>query len=504
MSSITHTRQRLLLAFAALVISNQGIDIAYASEACGDELSCQNGGSCIETLDFSKDGTTATFHCDCPTEWTGSNCELENTGNAEEQATELETVADETADSTPEDEGDESDNQTEEAEEKDDNENNNEVDAGNDDTGDDNDGDVVCHLQCNNGGTCAKGVKDLGLLQDIVTNVTHLNETHDEELFEHCVCPEGWTGLQCDYQVEICGMTTAEDGTSVPEHVCFHGSSCVKYGNQYGCDCSAANNTFGEDDDNYSAGYTLFAGDTCEYPATDICVRPGSFATVNQEPGESNYFCVNDGRCYGYVSDLKTEKFPGCACPPGWTGDHCEVPTEIYNVEKKSSAEKAVLLGTAIFVVLGVIVAGAILLRSEDDSDRVYGVTKPKKNNDKKKFWQGRSAQKGDEKKEQEDQQQQQSSSTSARAIPPPVTMFAASSQSSSGRKVIDLHSLSGVSSSVLDKIVEENRTNAFIDPEAQKQQQSTDDDDDGETKEDDPFRNTLFLKSDEPPEDTY
>ena len=48
-----------------------------------------------------------------------------------------------------------------------------------------------CVIQCQNGGTCAKGAKDLGSLETIVEDVDHLNKTVHEQFYEHCVCPDG-------------------------------------------------------------------------------------------------------------------------------------------------------------------------------------------------------------------------------------------------------------------------------------------------------------------------
>ena len=52
-------------------------------------------------------------------------------------------------------------------------------------------GDHECMTQCQNGGTCVEGAKDLGSMETIIKDVDHLNDTYSEEFFEHCYCPEG-------------------------------------------------------------------------------------------------------------------------------------------------------------------------------------------------------------------------------------------------------------------------------------------------------------------------
>jgi len=169
----------------------------------------------------------------------------------------------------------------------------------------DNDEEYTCHLQCQNGGVCAKGAKDLGSAHHAIEHVSHLNQTYDEQFFEHCVCQDGWIGLECEHKADYCGEN---------EHICLHGSTCVKNNQQHGCDCSDADEQVG------GADHPLFAGDSCQHPATDICSEGENY------PGRPLYFCVNQGRCRAYVTG--EEENPGCDCVGGWTGPHCEVRVE--------------------------------------------------------------------------------------------------------------------------------------------------------------------------------
>jgi hypothetical protein len=100
------------------------------------------------------------------------------------------------------------------------------------------------------------------------------------QLFEHCVCADGYFGLQCEHKLEICPGG---------DHVCLHGSKCVAVdeGNgseatKHTCDC----------DDGFDA-VEKYAGKFCQYTSTDIC-------TENGQPGvgKANFaFCVNNGIC---------------------------------------------------------------------------------------------------------------------------------------------------------------------------------------------------------------
>ena len=140
----------------------------------------------------------------------------------------------------------------------------------------------MCELTCQNGGKCRNGKKDNALLEQFGDELQKFNETH--RLWEHCVCPEGFFGIQCEHQLEICPGG---------EHVCLHGSKCVPQdevngGTDHSCDCDEGFN-----------GQAKYAGKYCQYTSTDIC-------TVSGKPGvgKANFaFCVNDGKCRMKVQD---------------------------------------------------------------------------------------------------------------------------------------------------------------------------------------------------------
>lgn len=172
--------------------------------------------------------------------------------------------------------------------------------------------DEKCSLQCQNGGECRAGQKDNSLLEKLGMNhMSKFNETHHSELFEHCVCPSNFFGIQCEHKLEICPGG---------DHVCLHGSQCRAQNEggtdgelQYSCDCDSAFDSLEK-----------YAGKFCQFTSTDIC-------TKNGQPGmgkASFAFCVNNGVCMGKVND--GEDHPGCTCPEQFYGDHCEYLKDEY------------------------------------------------------------------------------------------------------------------------------------------------------------------------------
>jgi len=202
-----------------------------------------------------------------------------------------------------------------------------------------------CKLDCKNGSVCAKGAKDLSNFRGAVDHVAHLNQTYDQEYFEHCVCKEGWFGLECEHKAEVCGAD---------EHLCLHGSKCVKNNQHHGCDCSQADEQLDGSDN------SLFAGDSCQHPATDICTYG------KNAPGRPLFFCTNQGTCNDYVSPSDPD--PGCTCQPGWTGPHCEMRTDAPKLEAtKPASNSTIMLGLAIFcLVIGTIAFSYIFLTKQN------------------------------------------------------------------------------------------------------------------------------------------
>lgn len=144
----------------------------------------------------------------------------------------------------------------------------------------------------------------LNCLKGICISSTYTLNGQDFEL-DQCQCDEGWGGVLCDEIGKSC-----PDGTK-----CYNGSECAKRKkvfetkgvNQYYCDCKTA----------YK--HSSFAGQMCEAPATEICEYGVSVS--------KSAFCTNGGKCKDVVvkdSSGKEAKHPGCKCPDGFVGDHCE------------------------------------------------------------------------------------------------------------------------------------------------------------------------------------
>eukprot|EP00567_Pseudictyota_dubia_P003415 CAMPEP_0197434992 /NCGR_PEP_ID=MMETSP1175-20131217/2650_1 /TAXON_ID=1003142 /ORGANISM="Triceratium dubium, Strain CCMP147" /LENGTH=565 /DNA_ID=CAMNT_0042963901 /DNA_START=144 /DNA_END=1841 /DNA_ORIENTATION=+ len=155
-----------------------------------------------------------------------------------------------------------------------------------------------CKLKCNNGGQCQKGVKDYGTVEKYDVPF----KKHRD--FEHCTCPEGWTGLDCSVKIEFCSPNSRQ--------VCFYGSTCVATGeisangkDEYKCECDQGKTPEG----------ASVAGRYCEHYATDICTDSAVL--------DWHSFCVNGGTCVN-SNVAKDEAHPGCFCKGRWTGDYCE------------------------------------------------------------------------------------------------------------------------------------------------------------------------------------
>jgi len=143
----------------------------------------------------------------------------------------------------------------------------------------------ACLLQCENHGICRKGAKDISGLEEYGIDNSDLQQAYTED-FEHCVCPRGYVGLQCEYQLDICPGGA---------HACLNGGQCVALhpgsvlvdNRTYGCDCTKA-----------ETGDSRFAGLRCEMESTEFCTEDGSKSSTGVG---LNNFCTNNGRCRDHV-----------------------------------------------------------------------------------------------------------------------------------------------------------------------------------------------------------
>jgi len=186
-----------------------------------------------------------------------------------------------------------------------------------------------CDLQCSGRGTCAYGIKDLSYL-DQATGAKHLNVSSNED-YKHCVCKNGFTGIQCEHEVAQCGGDT--------DHFCLHGSQCVQdeENGHHFCDCSTSSSNVSH----------AFAGKHCEFPATTIC--------SNQTDGLM--YCVNEGVC----SESSSSGKYACQCPEGWDGPHCEIKLQ---KEEDVSREMLSIARFIFFVGLIVLAVTTVALAS--------------------------------------------------------------------------------------------------------------------------------------------
>jgi len=137
-----------------------------------------------------------------------------------------------------------------------------------------------CTMKCENGGLCKHGVKDYSSLTDDTKIIDLLSKESSYET--HCVCPVGFTGLNCQVAVS---KSQCGDGN------CFYGANCV----QDTCDCKSISK---ED--------VQYAGDYCE---SEIRPRNTTIASEskNQHVAEETVYifllaiCANVALFFGLV-----------------------------------------------------------------------------------------------------------------------------------------------------------------------------------------------------------
>ena len=96
-----------------------------------------------------------------------------------------------------------------------------------------------------------------------------------------CVCPPGFSGVNCQDNIDDCAVNP-----------CQNGGTCIDFVGDYKCYCLAG-----------------FTGTHCEQNVNECAINP----------------CANGGTCHDSVNDFV------CACPPGFSGKDCS--TEVNECE---------------------------------------------------------------------------------------------------------------------------------------------------------------------------
>ena len=124
-----------------------------------------------------------------------------------------------------------------------------------------------CHTTCMHGGTCMGGI---------------------------CACPTGWTGPQCNQDINECLNRT----------ICNNGAC---YNNPGGYTCGCYPGWIGANCD--------FQAPTCKTGDCPIDYCEIAKNVTGQQP------CKNGGTCI----NMPEQKMYRCACPCGWYGRYCDV-----------------------------------------------------------------------------------------------------------------------------------------------------------------------------------
>jgi len=146
-----------------------------------------------------------------------------------------------------------------------------------------------CKMDCQNSGVCRKGAKDVSFLSKFGLHRRGLLGGKYNDDFEHCVCPRGYVGVACEYEMDVCPGQ---------DHVCMHGGECDIMTSEHSgsvmglqCDCQ-----------NAQSSEMRYAGQYCEAEATEFCTMGGTMT-----PSGEGYdaFCTNGMNCMDHVEPGK-------------------------------------------------------------------------------------------------------------------------------------------------------------------------------------------------------
>uniref|UniRef100_A0A8C3J378 Crumbs cell polarity complex component 1 n=1 Tax=Chrysemys picta bellii TaxID=8478 RepID=A0A8C3J378_CHRPI len=148
-----------------------------------------------------------------------------------------------------------------------------------------------------------------------------------EDLYSYyrCTCPKGWTGMQCETNIDECfsnpcihgncldriasyecscdpgytGVNCEEDLDNCRGHLCANGATCIDGVNTYSCLCAGN-----------------FTGKFCRRTRLP-------FSVCGNE--KRNLTCYNYGNCTELKGELR------CMCLPGFSGERCETDIDECN-----------------------------------------------------------------------------------------------------------------------------------------------------------------------------
>ncbi|XP_060727662.1 protein jagged-2 isoform X1 [Tachysurus vachellii] len=198
---------------------------------------------------------------------------------------------------------------------------------------------------------CEKDLNYCGSHRPCVNGGTCMNTEPDEYL---CVCPNGYSGKNCEIVEHACmsnpcanggtcheilsgfechcpagwsGTTCAKDKDECMSSPCAHGGTCIDQDNGFKCVCPAQ-----------------WTGKTCLIDVNECATRPcaNSYSCKNLiggyhcacNPGWAGPNCdINIRTCYGQCQNggTCTDGRQGyvCQCRPGFVGKHCEVQQSV-------------------------------------------------------------------------------------------------------------------------------------------------------------------------------
>ncbi|XP_041969343.1 protein serrate-like [Aricia agestis] len=125
-----------------------------------------------------------------------------------------------------------------------------------------------------------------------------------------CACLAGWTGRDCELNVDDC---TGQ---------CLNGATCIDLVDDFHCACAAgwAGRTCARDVDDCASRPCRNGGECVDLLDAYRCICPVGFSGTDCEDDRDHCAgapCANGAECYTAQSDYY------CRCAPGWTGKNC-------------------------------------------------------------------------------------------------------------------------------------------------------------------------------------